>query len=215
MIRVLLVDDHSSFRQPLAFMLDREPDITVVGQAGTLAEAESLKADADIAVVDLDLPDGSGVDLIRDLRIVNPHAAVLVLTASTNRDELAHAVEAGAAGVLHKSARITEIVDGLRRLAGGESLLSHAEMIELLRLATRRREEDREAQFALGQLTAREREVLASLAEGLTDKEIAQRLHVSTQTVRTHMVNILSKLGVNSRLQALVFAIRHGAVTVE
>lgn len=215
MIRVLLVDDHSSFRQPLAFMLDREPDITVVGQAGTLAEAESLKADADIAVVDLDLPDGSGVDLIRDLRIVNPHAAVLVLTASTNRDELAQAVEAGAAGVLHKSARITEIVDGLRRLAGGESLLSHAEMIELLRLATRRREEDREAQFALGQLTAREREVLASLAEGLTDKEIAQRLHVSTQTVRTHMVNILSKLGVNSRLQALVFAIRHGAVTVE
>lgn len=215
MIRVLLVDDHSSFRQPLAFMLDREPDITVVGQAGTLAEAESLKDDADIAVVDLDLPDGSGVDLIRDLRIVNPHAAVLVLTASTNRDELAQAVEAGAAGVLHKSARITEIVDGLRRLAGGESLLSHAEMIELLRLATRRREEDREAQFALGQLTAREREVLASLAEGLTDKEIAQRLHVSTQTVRTHMVNILSKLGVNSRLQALVFAIRHGAVTVE
>lgn len=215
MIRVMLVDDHSSFRQPLAFMLDREPDITVVGQAGTLAEAESLKDDADIAVVDLDLPDGSGVDLIRDLRIVNPHAAVLVLTASTNRDELAQAVEAGAAGVLHKSARITEIVDGLRRLAGGESLLSHAEMIELLRLATRRREEDREAQFALGQLTAREREVLASLAEGLTDKEIAQRLHVSTQTVRTHMVNILSKLGVNSRLQALVFAIRHGAVTVE
>lgn len=215
MIRVLLVDDHSSFRQPLAFMLDRDPDITVVAQAGTLAEAEPLLRDIDIAVVDLDLPDGSGVDLIRELRVVNPSGAVLVLTASTSREELAQAVEAGAAGVIHKSAHITDIVEGLRRLAGGESLLSHAEMIELLRLATRRREEDREAQFALGQLTAREREVLGALAEGLTDKEIAERLHVSTQTVRTHMVNILSKLGVNSRLQALVFAIRHGAVTVE
>jgi len=214
-IRVLLVDDHSSFRQALAFMLERESDMTVVGQAASLSEARGRLRNVDIAVVDLDLPDGSGVELIRELRYIDSHTVVLVLTASTKREELAQAVEAGAAGVLHKSSRVTDIVDGLRRLSSGESLLSHTEMLELLRLATHRREEDRDAQFALSKLTPREREVLGSLAEGLTDKDIAERLSVSTQTVRTHMVNILNKLGVNSRLQALVFAIRHGAVTVE
>ena len=107
------------------------------------------------------------------------------------------------------------IIDALRRLAAGEQLLAPQEVIELLRLADQHRERDRAAEFALGQLTPREREVLQALAEGLTDKEIAQRLHVRTDTARNHMMRILGKLGVNSRLQALVFALRHGGVRLD
>jgi DNA-binding NarL/FixJ family response regulator len=215
MIRVLLVDDHASFRQPLAFMMEREPDFKVVAQAGSLAEARRVLQGVDVALVDLELPDGNGVDVVRELRATNPQGMVLVLSAVTNRVQLAQAVEAGAAGVVHKSARISEIIDAVRRLSEGEQLLSSGEVIEMLRLVGEQRERGREAQSALARLTKREREVLQALAGGLNDKEIAERLQISAETARTHMVNILAKLGVDSRLQALVFAVRHGAVTID
>ncbi|HEU4793334.1 MAG TPA: response regulator transcription factor [Nitrolancea sp.] len=216
MIRILLVDDHASFRQPLAFMLNREPDFTVVAQAGSLDEARGLlNEEIDVAVVDLVLPDGNGATLVRDLRAANSHSQVLVLTASVDRRDLARAVEAGASGVMNKSAAIEEIISAIRGLSGGEQLMSPRELVDLLRLAVQQREEDRDAELALGRLTPREREVLQALAEGLNDREIGQQLHVSTETVRTHMVNILGKLGVESRLQALVYALRHGAVTID
>jgi DNA-binding NarL/FixJ family response regulator len=214
-IRVLLIDDHASFRQPLAFMLEREPDITVVGQAGTLAEARGLLHGADIAVIDLALPDGNGMQLIKELHGASPQSQALVLTGRGAPVEFARAVEAGAAGVLQKSVGISDIIDAVRRLHAGESLLSPQETIALLRLAARQREHDREALAAARRLTPREREVLQGLAAGLGDKEIAQRLYISTETARTHMVNILAKLGVETRLQALVFAVRHGLVTIE
>ncbi len=216
MIRILLVDDHASFRQPLAFMLNREPDFTVVAQAGSLDEARGLlNKEIDVAVVDLVLPDGNGATLVRDLRAANSHSQVLVLTASVDRRDLARAVEAGASGVMNKSAAIEEIISAIRGLSAGEQLMSPRELVDLLRLAVQQREEDRDAELALGRLTPREREVLQALAEGLNDREIGQQLHVSTETVRTHMVNILGKLGVESRLQALVYALRHGAVTID
>jgi DNA-binding NarL/FixJ family response regulator len=214
-IRVLLVDDHLSFRQPLAFMLGREPDISVVGQAGTVAEARQFLHQADIALIDLDLPDGEGTVLIDVLKSVNPVARGLVLTASRDSAATARAVEAGAAGVLHKSLCIDEVITAIHRLEAGEHLMSPMETVELLRVVARQRERDKAAQAAIDRLTRREREVLKALACGLSDREIAGRLHVSTETVRTHMVNILQKLGVDSRLQALVFAMRHRLVTIE
>jgi DNA-binding NarL/FixJ family response regulator len=214
-IRVLLVDDHASFRQPLAFMLEREPDITVVGQAGTLAEACGLLHGVDIAVIDLALPDGNGMQLIKELHGASPQSQALVLTGRGAPVEYARAVEAGAAGVLQKSVGISDIIDAVRRLQAGASLLSPQETIAMLRLAARQRERDREALAAAHRLTPREREVLQALAAGLSDQEIAQRLYISTETARTHMVNILAKLGVDSRLQALVFAVRHGLVTIQ
>src|SRR5919204_6566255 len=144
-IRVLLVDDHASFRQPLAFMLEREPDITVVGQAGTLAEARGLLHGVDIAVIDLALPDGNGTQLIRELHGASPQSQALVLTGRGDPVEYAQAVEAGAAGVLQKSVGIGDIVDAIRRLHAGEALLSPQETIAMLRLAARQRERDREA----------------------------------------------------------------------
>lgn len=216
MQRILLVEDHASFRQTLAYVFDQQPEFEVVAQAGTIAEARRVMAgvEADLGVIDLSLPDGEGTQLIAELREANPLFAALVLTASLDRAEHARAVEAGAAGVLHKSADVDEILDATRRLAEGETLLSQDELVALLRLAGQNREEELEVRASIEQITPREREVLQALAEGLSNKEIAAKLHMSVDTERTHMMNILNKMGVHSRLQALLFATRHNIVEI-
>ncbi|HEU4493618.1 MAG TPA: response regulator transcription factor [Rubrobacteraceae bacterium] len=218
-IQVMIVDDHDTFREPLAFMLEREPDLTVVARPRSLSEArevlESAELEVEVAIVDLNLPDGSGTDLIKDLRASRPRTNALVLSAISEQRYLAEAIEAGAAGVMHKSTHMSDLVEAVRRLAAGEQLLTQQEIIEALRFIGRERESHREAQALGAKLTPREREVLQALAEGLSDKEIAQRLHVGVGTVHSHVANILSKLEVSSRLQALVFAVRHGLVTIE
>ena len=216
MQRILLVEDHTSFRQTLAYVFDHQPGFQVVAQAGSLAEARRAMdgSRADLGVIDLSLPDGEGTDLIAELRDANPHFAALVLTASLDRAEHARAVEAGAASVLHKSADVDDILDATRRLGEGEPLISQQELVELLRLAGQNREEELEARVSIEQITPREQEVLISLAEGLSNKEIAAKLHMSVDTERTHMMNILNKLGVHSRIQALLFAARHGLVEI-
>ena len=213
--RIMLVEDHATFREPLAFMFNREPDFEVVAQAGSVAEARQNLGGIDLAVVDLDLPDGDGTDVIGALCAVNPRGIVLVLTANANREAFARAVEAGAAGVLHKTVRIQQVVDAARSLLSGKSIFSTEEVIELLRLAEQSRERDREVHRYVERLTPREMEVLQALADGLSDKDVSESLHVGVGTVRNHLVSIFSKLGVNSRLQALVFALRQGIVKID
>ncbi len=214
----MLVEDHASFRQALAFMFEREEEFVVAGQAGTLAEAyEFIRREpdgVDVAIVDLGLPDGDGFGLIEELSSAEREVTTLVLSASLEPARFAHAVEAGASGVLHKAAAISDIVEGVRRLKAGEALLSPDEIIEMLRMVSRKRQEEQEAQKAIDRLTPRERQVLQALAEGLDSKDIASKLKITVETERTHMVNILNKLGVHSRLQALVFAARHGIVAI-
>jgi DNA-binding NarL/FixJ family response regulator len=214
-IRLLLLDDHTSFRELLALRLASEPGLTVVAEAGSLAEARQRlrQIEIDVALVDLDLPDGSGVELIRALRAKNPQAQVLVLTASGSRHEHAAAVAAGASGVLHKAVGSAEIIAAIRRLCAGETLLSPREAVELFHLADQRREAERATHRLVAQLTPRERDLLQLLAEGLNDAAIAERLYVGPKTVRNQMVALLAKLGVDSRLQALVLAVRHNLVT--
>jgi DNA-binding NarL/FixJ family response regulator len=199
-------------------MFEREPEFKVIEQASTLAEARRLSGESlknvDVAVVDLGLPDGDGLNLVEDFSSSVPRITTLILSASLEPGRLARAVEAGAAGVLHKSTPIKEIVDAVRRLKAGEALLSSGEIIEMLRLVGRERQEEHDIRRAIEQLTAREREVLQALAEGLESKEIADRLNITVETERTHMVNILHKLNVHSRLQALVIAARYGLVQI-
>jgi len=216
MQRLLLVEDHAAFRQTLALVFDQQPDFEVVAQAGSLAEARRVmrRREADLGVIDLGLPDGEGFELIEQLREANPHFAALVLTASMDKAEHARAIEAGAAGVLHKSSEVEDIMGAARRLAAGETLISPDELVEMLRLAGQSRDDRREARANIEQLTPREMQVLRALAEGLTNRQIAERLHMSVDTERTHMMNILSKLGVHSRLQALLFAARYGLVEI-
>jgi PAS domain S-box-containing protein len=215
-IRVLLVEDHASFRQAAASAFERE-GLEVVGQAGTLAEARKIleQGAPDVAVIDLILPDGFGWDLIKELRTANRRTQALVLTAELGRAEIARAVENGAAGVLHKTVELEEVVEAVRRLSAGEALLPLEEVVELLRFAGARKDEEHEARQAIARLTPREREILQALAEGLDSHGIAERLYISLRTERNHMTSILAKLGAHSRLQALVFAVRHGVVSID
>lgn len=216
-VRVLLVDDHAAFRQGVASAMERQPGFEVVGEAESLREARGVLAarSVDVGIFDLGLQDGYGGDLIRELRSANPQAQALILSATEDRLELARAVEAGAAGIIHKSAAMSEIVDSVRRLQAGERILPLEEVVEMLRFAGARREQEFEVRQRISQLTDREREVLEALAEGLDADEISRRLHISAKTERNHVASILAKLGVHSRLQALVLAIRHGLVDVE
>jgi DNA-binding NarL/FixJ family response regulator len=197
-------------------VLEREPHLEVVGQVGTLAEARKVLEDgatkADVAIIDLALPDGYGGDLIKELREANSETQALVLSASLDRAEIAQAIESGAAGVLHKSALLDEVAEAVLRLKAGETLLPLEEVVELLRCAASRRDQEYEAHQVIALLTSREKEVLQALAEGLDSREIAERLQISIRTERNHMASILNKLRVHSRLQALVFALRYGVV---
>lgn len=146
-IRVMLLDDHASFREPLAFMLKRETGLTVVGQVDSLATAREFLKDGDpavdVALVDLDLPDGSGVDFVASLRSSRPRAAALVFSALSDRVRLAQAIEAGAAGIMHKSSRFGKILEAVRRLHAGAGLLSNQEVFRALRLADGERTRNR------------------------------------------------------------------------
>jgi two-component system, NarL family, response regulator DevR len=148
--RIVVVDDHDTFRDPLAFMLEREPDLTGVARPRSLFEArevlESEGLAVDVAIVDLNLPDGSGADFIRDLQRSRPRAMALVSSATSEEKYLAKAIESGAAAVMHKSTPMSELMGALRRLAAGEQLLSQQEVMVATRFLVRERECHREAQ---------------------------------------------------------------------
>jgi DNA-binding NarL/FixJ family response regulator len=216
-IRLILVDRQIAFRELLALRLAQEPDFRVVAEASSLAEIrqELRQVAVDVALVELALPDGGGVELIRDLRTRNPEARVVVVTASEDRHEHAVAFAAGASGVVSKTAHAAEIIAAIRKVCAGEVLISPREAIELFRLVDEQREAERTAHRLVAQLTPRERDLLQLLAEGLDDAAIAERLGISPKTVRNYMVHVLDKLGVHSRLQALVLAAHYGLVTLQ
>jgi PAS domain S-box-containing protein len=214
-IRVLLVEDHTAIREALASSFEGE-GFEVVGQAGSIADARRMLEEhpVDVALIDLGLPDGYGAELIKELREAHPHAQALVLSASLDRTNVARAVERGAAGVLSKTAHLQEVVQAVRRLRAGQTLMPLEEVVELLRYSSTRREEEHEAQNAIEKLTSREIEVLQALAEGLDSEGIADKLNIALRTERNHMASILKKLEVHSQLQALLFALRHGVVKI-
>lgn len=215
-VRILLVEDHAIVREAIASTFERDASFEVVGQAGSLAEARTVLQEepVDVAVIDLGLPDGYGGDLIKDLREAHPQAQALILSATLERAQIARAVEAGAAGIVPKTAHFDEVVEAVQRLRAGETLMPLERVMELLRFASTKREQEYQDRQAIASLTPREREVLQALAEGLDSQAIAERLNISVRTERNHMTNILTKLRVHSRLQALVFALRYGVVNI-
>jgi DNA-binding NarL/FixJ family response regulator len=208
MIRLAIIDDHASYRDALAFMLDHEPDIAVVAQAGSLAEACQTVATAaiDVALVDLELSDASGLDLLTAL---HPRTAALLLTGKTEPHWRAVAAAAGAVGILSKMVGTEEILAAIRQAAAGMSMFTDAESEQLCSHGTTHLAQMRADQQALAQLTRREREVLCALIAGCNNQAIADRLCLTTSTVRTHVNQVLRKLGVESRLQAALLGMRH------
>jgi DNA-binding NarL/FixJ family response regulator len=205
-IRVLIVDDHEMFATSLGHVLDAEPDLHTVGAARSLAEARSLVPQVlpDVVLMDHRLPDGDGVSAIADLRELRPSTQYVVLTASTADQVLITALEAGASGFLSKSRSLDEVRSAVRAAHGGEAVISPEMLARLLPRLNRNRT------GANADLTERELDVLALLADGLTNSEIAGRLVVSVHTVRNHVANISTKLGAHSKLEVLSIAIRQG-----
>lgn len=214
MIQILIVDDHASFRDAMAFMLTHQGDITVTAQAGSLAEARAVLADitVDIALIDLDLPDGQGLELLPDLHTRHPGASAVILTGSIRKESQALAIAAGAVGFLHKSTNIVEIATAIRRLAAGHTLITPSEALALMRQAAQYEARTQATQRAFAQLSRREHDVLRELAAGLDNQGIADRLSISADTVHTHVGRLLRKLEVHSRLQAALLAVRHGVI---
>lgn len=214
MIRILIVDDHVFSREALAFLLDHQEDMEVTAQVSSMGEALEHIECSDVAIVDLYLPDGNGIELIRKIHSVSQSAHSLLLTAKNDLVTFARALEAGADGALHKSASINDIIVAVRKANNGEAIHTPKEIMDMLHYAGRYRESHQQMQNLMNLLTPRERELLQAIADGLNDHEISEKLSISVRTVQTHVANILGKLGVESRLQALVHAARFGVVVI-
>jgi DNA-binding NarL/FixJ family response regulator len=216
--RVLLVDDQPLVRTGLRVMIDAQPDLEVVGEAGDGAEGIELAGalSPDVVCMDVQMPGLDGLEATRRIASSSAGPAVLVLTTFDRDDYLFQALEAGASGFLLKTASPEQLVDAVRVLAAGEALLSPAvtrRVIERFGAPTPNAPAPAPApDEALAQLTEREAEVFRLLADGLSNVEIARRLYVGEATVKTHVSNILLKLGVRDRVQAVVRAYRSGFV---
>jgi two-component system, NarL family, response regulator DevR len=202
-IRVFLLDDHEVVRRGLADLVGVEEGMTVVGEAGTAAEAlhRIPAARPHVAVLDARLPDGSGIDVCRDIRSSMPDVRCLILTSYDDDDAVFAAVMAGAAGYLLKEIRGSSLVDAIRQVAQGKSLLDPTVTEHLL---TRLRD-GAPTDARLTSLTAREREVLDLITEGLTNRQIGERLFLAEKTVKNYVSGLLAKLGMQSRTQAAVY----------
>jgi two-component system, NarL family, response regulator DevR len=202
-IRVFLVDDHEVVRRGLKDLLDAEDDIEVVGDAATagMALAGIAATAPDVAVLDVRLPDGNGVEVCREVRARDPRIACLMLTSFGDDEALFDAIMAGAAGYLLKDIRGNDLVEAVRHVATGESLLDPSVTGKVLDRLRKGDDEDPR----LTSLSDQERKILVLIAEGLTNRQIAERMHLAEKTVKNYVSNLLAKLGMHRRTEAAVF----------
>jgi len=206
-IRIFLLDDHEVVRRGIRDLLTVEPDFTVVGEAGTAAHAlrEIVLTQPDVALLDVRLPDGSGIDVCRDARSAMPAMRALMFTSYNDSSALQAAVLAGAAGYLLKDIKGPSLADAIRAVASGRDLL-HEQDVERLR---RSWQEPETTDQRLQSLTPQERRILDHIAHGETNKQIAKALHLAEKTVKNYVTSLLAKLGMERRTQAAVFAATH------
>jgi two-component system response regulator DevR len=206
-IRVFLLDDHEVVRRGLKELLEQDGDIEVVGESGLAQEAirriPALRPD--VAVLDGRLPDGSGIDVCREVRSLDPSIAALILTSYDDDEALFAAIMAGAAGYVLKQVRGSDLVDRVRRVAAGQSTLDPAVTQQVLDRLRKGPEEDK----ALAPLTAQERKILQHIGEGMTNRQIGEAMFLAEKTVKNYVSSLLAKLGMERRTQAAVFAAKH------
>ena len=207
-VKVFLLDDHEVVRRGLRDLLDAEPDISVVGEAGTVAQAlaRGPALRPDVAVLDVRLPDGDGITVCRELRARMPGLACLMLTSFDDEDALLDAIMAGAAGYVLKQIKGSDLVSAVRTVATGQSMLDPATTARLMRSLRADPAETPGMSPELASLSPRERDILALIGEGLTNREIGKKLYLSEKTVKNHISRLLAKLGVQRRVQAAVIA---------
>jgi DNA-binding NarL/FixJ family response regulator len=205
LIRVLIADDHTVLRHGLRLILNEADDLRIVGEAsdGEQAVALALELEPDVVLMDVNMPGVDGIEATRRIRAARPETYILVLTVSDRDKDLVEAMRAGARGYLLKKAESGEVLEAIRRVAAGEAILSTTALARVL-------DELASPASSPEKLTARETEVLGLIAQGLGNKEIALALHISENTVKTHVRHILEKLNLRSRTEAATYAVRSG-----
>lgn len=206
MIKIYLLDDHEIVRQGLRWLLESEPDLEVVGETGSAAEAAARipAIRPDVAILDAILPDGSGIEVCRQVRSVDPTIKAVILTAHADDEALVGAIMAGASGYVLKTASCDGLCDAVRQVAAGGSLIDPAASQRLFD----RVRSPVPADERLAQLSPQETVVLRHMAEGLSNREIGERMHLTEKTVKNYVSNVLGKLGVERRTQAALLATR-------
>ncbi|NJD67353.1 MAG: DNA-binding response regulator [Candidatus Methylomirabilota bacterium] len=208
-IGVLIVDDHPVVRVGLRSLLSREPTIEVVGEAGTAAEAvaQAARLQPNVIIMDVRLPDSSGVEACREIRSADPKAHIIMLTSHADEDAVFNSIMAGAAGYLLKQVSEPELVQAIETVATGQSLLdpavTHKVLEKIKRLATGRGISE------ISQLSAQEQKVLALVSEGMTNREVARALGLSDKTVKNYLSHVFEKLNLSRRAEAAAFFARH------
>ena len=210
-IRVLVVDDQELFRRGLTMLLSVETDIEVVGEASDGSSAATLACDTapDVILMDVRMPKQTGIEACISMKDAAPQARIIMLTASDEEDDLYDAIKAGATGYLLKEISIEEVADAIRAVVSGQSLISPSMASKLLaEFAVLSQAEGQVRDASTPRLTERELEVLSRVAEGMSNREIADVLEISENTVKNHVRNILEKLHLHSRMEAVLYAVR-------
>jgi DNA-binding NarL/FixJ family response regulator len=211
-IRVLFVEDHQLLAEALSAMLSREPDMEIVGVAGSVAEAKVLARErVDVVLMDYRLPDGTGAEATRAIKARWPAARVVMLTALKDDETVLESIQAGADGYLTKDRAADDVVQAVRSAYAGETLLPRSVIVEIARRVAMAREKGDDRRI-IEPLTPRELEVLRALTDGLSTPEICERLYIAPNTLRTHVQNIMGKLRVHSKLEAVAFALKNRLV---
>ncbi|MBU8852700.1 response regulator transcription factor [Bacillus sp. FJAT-26377] len=208
-IKILIADDHHVVRKGLVFFLQTQPDLEIVGEASNGEEALKLATSLEphIVLMDLSMPVLDGIEATKELKKQAPHIQVMILTSFSDQDHVIPALEAGASGYQLKESDPDELVAAIRKLMNGENQLHPKVTTHLLTRLTKSSE--KKVNF-IDYLTKREKDVLKEIAKGKSNKEIGAALHITEKTVKTHVSNILSKLGVQDRTQAALYAVQHG-----
>ena len=208
-IKILIADDHHVVRKGLVFFLQTQSDLEIVGEASNGEEALKLAISLEphIVLMDLSMPVLDGIEATKELKKQAPHIQVMILTSFSDQDHVIRALEAGASGYQLKESDPDELVAAIRKLMDGENQLHPKVTTHLLTRLTKRTE--KQVNF-IDHLTKREKDVLKEIAKGKSNKEIGASLHITEKTVKTHVSNILSKLGVQDRTQAALYAVQHG-----
>ncbi|MQR85810.1 response regulator [Bacillus megaterium] len=208
-IKILIADDHHVVRKGLVFFLQTQPDLEIVGEASNGEEALKLATSLEphIVLMDLSMPVLDGIEATKELKKQAPHIQVMILTSFSDQDHVIPALEAGASGYQLKESDPDELLAAIRKLMNGENQLHPKVTTHLLTRLTKSSE--KKVNF-IDHLTKREKDVLKEIAKGKSNKEIGASLHITEKTVKTHVSNILSKLGVQDRTQAALYAVQHG-----
>jgi len=215
-LRVMVVDDHALFRRGLEMVLAGEPDMELVGEASDGAEAVQRAQELmpDVVLMDVRMPKRSGIEATREIKDLLPHCKIVMLTISDEEADLYDAIKAGASGYLLKEIPIEEVADAIRSVWAGQSRISPSMASKLLNEFAQVSREGGRPQVPGPRLTERELEVLRLVAQGLANRDIARQLYISENTVKNHIRNILEKLHLHSRMEAVVYAVRERMIEI-